>query len=181
LSHGDVRRRRARAEAPTGMSRRRSIDDRTRLFAFFTQEVEAYIDVYRSKDEDGVLKALCHALFWACALDEWLKRRHPSSHEGFVKSDPDGEVMKGLRYARNRVVHQFQQLLYLGSGPSFPIRLPVVFFEYKWKPSARLPPPDLKYPQADLRAAYDARLARKAARHTLSQVRQFFGRARDAF
>ncbi len=53
---------------------------------------------------------------------------------------PEAAVMSGVRFARNRVHHQWADALLLVDGIPFPIPFPIPFFGWKWRPADKLPP-----------------------------------------
>ncbi len=54
---------------------------------------------------DAAFGPLGEALFWLCALDQLLTDVDGSSYEDLRTADPDGRLVPGLRFARNRVAH----------------------------------------------------------------------------
>jgi hypothetical protein len=166
--------------APPGAPSTTEEPDCCRLYAFFTQEWDAYHAMHENQDKDGVLKVLCQALFWLATLDEWLGKHRGAPYRSFRKSDAEHEIMSGLRYARNRAIHQFQELLYLdvASGAEPPMRLPLSPWEYRWKEAKDLPAPDKKHDDPEQREAYEGALAARSARVTLGKAREFFLRAK---
>ncbi len=79
------------------------------------------------RDAEDAYHALFECLAWAASIDERL---------GFPKDSPE---LRGLRFARHRVHHQWADALVLAEGARFPITFPAVFFEYEWRPLEELP------------------------------------------
>lgn len=53
------------------------------------------------------------------------------------------EIVQGVRFARNRVHHQWSDALKLDEvGFTFPMTLPLVFFEWCWRAVDDLPEPE---------------------------------------
>ena len=73
--------------------------------------------------------------------------------------------MRGLRFARNRVHHQYADALWLDRrGMVLPTTLPTQFFEWRWRED--LPPGK----DNRNREAYEAHLGGQPARFTLDVV-----------
>lgn len=108
--------------------------------------------------------SLGETLTWIIALDEMLEDADVQ-YKARRNADPDGRVLRGLRFARNHAVHGavvaalfhggaglgLMQLgnAGLGQGPS-----------YRWRPSAELPP--LAQPQPLLKEVYDLHIGGRA-------------------
>tara|TARA_R110001606_G_scaffold83958_6_gene191454 strand:- start:11565 stop:12050 length:486 start_codon:yes stop_codon:yes gene_type:complete len=151
-----------------------------RLNNFFNEEVDDYLMNTRFNDNPEVtLKSVGHAILWACALDEFYKKKYPN-YESLRKSDLKFEVVAGIRYARNRAVHQFTQLLYITEGAELPALLPMPFFEIRWKEVADLPVPDKGYENRELAAFYRKHLENKPVRHAFDDLREYFERMKSA-
>jgi hypothetical protein len=90
------------------------------------------------------------------------------------------DTVQGLRYARNRVHHQWAEALDPRDVP-FPrvaqavgrgsrIITPPTVLAWFWKPIDRLPPPPKERPDKRGQAAYKAHLAGKPARDALDHL-----------
>jgi hypothetical protein len=111
------------------------------------------------KDSEDAFHALFECLAWAVSLDERL---------GF----PDQPELRGLRFVRNRVHHQWADALWLDErGESFPLRIPPVYYEWRWREVEDLPS---GRPSPDDEAAYRQHLAGNAARFTLGMIGGYF-------
>src|SRR5262249_21383556 len=97
-------------------------------------------------------------------------------YQAFQRKEGAEALLRGIRWARNRVAHQFNELLYIAGGATMPLEIPPVFFEYKWKPSTLIPPPD-KTRHNTGKADYDALLAGGPARFAVRKLGAFFARA----
>jgi hypothetical protein len=150
--------------------------ERQRLQSFLDEEVQRYLDEIRHQThESPALKNVCHVVLWACALDEFLERSL-SSYTRLRDTHADGGYLKGMRFARNRALHQFPNLIDLFGGGAFPLLFPQPFFEYYWKPVHQLPPPDPKHAKknAKLERFYAKYLAQQPVRFTFAGVQNFF-------
>lgn len=108
------------------------------------------------KDPAEAFVPLFESLSWAASIDERL---------GY----PDVPELRGLRFARHRVHHQYADALWLDdSGAELPTTLPFTFLEWRWR--AKLPP---GRPSRD-EEAYRAHLSGRPARRTLDSVSEYF-------
>jgi hypothetical protein len=122
------------------------------LVAGFLAARERFETARLGRDPVRPFHPLFEALAWAVTLDERL---------GY----PDDPQLRGLRYARNAVHHQWADALELDdSGAAFPITFPMVFFEWRW--TRELPPPKQKRDEP----FYREHLAGHPARHALGAV-----------
>ncbi len=107
--------------------------------------------------------ALFESLAWTYTVDDFLYER-----DGAFAQLPE---LRGLRFARNRVHHQWADALWLDpKGATFPLEFPIAFFEWRWRdtrdlPTGRASPDEFVYKQ---------QLARTPARHSLNAVLHFF-------
>jgi hypothetical protein len=94
----------------------------------FVQAYARFEEVAKQQDPEDAFHALFEVLSWAACVDERLN---------FPNDSPE---LRGLRFARNRVHHQWANALWLDqSGLSFPITFPMVFFEWRWRLAVELP------------------------------------------
>ncbi len=126
------------------------------LVAGFRQ-ARARFDVAKlQRDPVPAFHALFEALAWAVSVDERL---------GY----PDHAELRGLRYVRHAIHHQWADALELyDGGAEFPVTFPLVFFEWRWRPD--VPPPRNRKDES----SYVDYLAGRAARRTLEAVAAFF-------
>ena len=154
-------------------------NERALLERFFEEEFQLFEAARHTPDSDAGLKSVCHAIIWACCLDEFHVKQTPN-YATWLLQQTEARALSGLRFARNRAIHQFTPLLQVTGGASFPLRLPSAFFEIKWRPRATLPPPDPKHALgkkfAVQAADYDTLLANSPVRLTLGAVAALFPR-----
>jgi hypothetical protein len=156
-----------------------SFDALTSLECFFLSQLIGYANASRENQKGVALMHLSHAVFWTRALDERFEKDLASGYDTFRKSHKLGPIIRGIRYARNRVVHQFPELFYVTDGSAaFPLEMPAMFFEYRWRPRASLPAPDPNYPDHDGASAYEQHLENHPVRHALRAADHFFMEAR---
>ncbi len=107
------------------------------------------------RDAEDAYHALFECLAWAASIDERL---------GYPTESPE---LRGLRFARHRVHHQWADALVLTEGARFPITFPTAFFEYEWRPIDDLP---AGRPGDPDEAFYRSHLAGVPARTTLGMA-----------
>ena len=114
-------------------------------------------------------------LFEALDLAASLIERIPDS--GLTRT------MRAVRYARNRVHHQWALALrgrdvpqpgVLRAGSGSRLMPPTVVFDWFWKPFKELPPPGKKWPDWKGRAAYVDLLEGEPVRVVLEEIEQTF-------
>lgn len=152
--------------------------ERARLERFLTEELDLHDAETRFADhEEDALKAVCHALLWICSLDEFHRKAAGTSYEEARDADECGRYVRALRYARNRALHQFPQLLSVTDGGArLPALLPAPFFEIEWKRLAELPPPDPGRKDPIGERLYEELLADNPVRFAFDAVRDWFRR-----
>lgn len=122
-------------------------------------------------------QALFEALNWAVALDDHLRQHwapggKPLDWAWRCRID-DGQHVSAVRFARNRVHHQWADTLLLcQGGVAAPFEFPLVTHEGKWRPSADLPCGDDNHGIDD----YDRHLADNPARFTIRRIDRVYRR-----
>ena len=150
--------------------------------------IEWFIDGYREalarfraaserndRSPEEIFKPLFEALNWAASAEEGLRVR--------MGEDTSGAPVRGLRFARNRVHHQWVDAIQVKEIPveasAGPLTISGLTFDWFWKPVTNLPAADRK--DADGEAAYVSHLAERPVRETLFAVEAFFAaRTREA-
>ena len=148
---------------------------RDRLESAYLEEVTNYISSTRLEHhEEQALKAVGQSLLWSCALIEFY-RKGISDYNIYLQSHPSRDLVKGIIYSRNRVLHQFIQLVFItDDGAAFPIILPAPFFEIRWKPLKALPLPDKGFEDVKRAKCYEDNLENIPIRFTFEKLTQFF-------
>jgi hypothetical protein len=158
----------------------------------FVQAYERFQAGQAAGDAEATFRALFEALNWAHAIDDlialtWSPR---GKVEGYAwRSDPAlggglvlAHVMDGLRYARNRVHHQWADAVTERAGAALPFTLPRVLMTWVWRPVDELPTPPKGREDERGRAAYVKALAgcdAEAALVTMSEAFEFVGSLLD--
>ncbi|TMQ13292.1 MAG: hypothetical protein E6J91_18720 [Deltaproteobacteria bacterium] len=141
---------------------------RVDLERWFDEEVSAFRTACSGGAEP--FKHLCQALGWAYALDEFFKDSD-ASYEGKRDADTDGAILRGLRFARNRVFHQaLQPIRHQGTGFPFPLSSPFGSW-FTWKPASQL---TAGRPDPRGKQIYETRMQNKDVNPTLDATRAWF-------
>ena len=161
----------------------------TAMFEGFARAIERFNLAAKKRDAIQAFVAIFETLNWAVALDErtckdWHPKGKPLSwawREEVIGAD----IMRGVRFARNSVHHQWSDALELDeTGLALPTTLPAEFFELRWCPLDKLParPPargkNAQLRQAEDEAAYQLQLQGEAARLTVQQLANVFNHLR---
>ncbi len=179
---------RARRDAASGSGRK--VHEQVQPYSENIQTFAAMFDGYaaatgrfheaaKTRDATAAFIPLFEALNWAVALDDraakhWTPAGKPL---GFAWREwvRDAEVMRGVRFVRNSVHHQWSDALVLDEGGmSFPMTFPVVFFEWRWRPADGLPAPEKGRRDEGGEEDYRAMLEGEPARTTLETLANAF-------
>lgn len=150
------------------------------LLAGYDAAVSRFTTAALGRDATATFHPLFEALNWAVALDDqarqhWAPEGVPLDWAWRTRV-PGGDVVDAVRWARNRVHHQWADSLALSEGVSAPLVAPVVAHEWRWRQLADLPDADLPKGKVAAAAAgaaeghYRDLLADRPARHTLSEL-----------
>jgi hypothetical protein len=102
--------------------------DRAWFFRGFLSAVDRFHAAALGTDPEDAFHALFEALAWVSSIDERLG----------LPQDP--AALRGLRFVRHRVHHQWAHTLWLDTrGAQLPVRLPFAFFEWRWREVDELP------------------------------------------
>lgn len=138
------------------------------LLAGFDAACDRFHAVIHSQDSKVMYQPLFEALNWIVALDdrlqvEWTKAGEPLP-EPWSQWFHRGENILGIRFARNRIHHQWANAI--GAVSSGRDLLPPGEFEWRWFPSNLLPTG-----RSDTyKEEYDGYLAGERVRFTLRDV-----------
>lgn len=132
---------------------------------------------------EEVFVPLLEALWWTVSVDDGFESLAANSHgyrpnrgdyRNSRDSDADGQVLRALRYARDRCGHQ-RALVAGVKLPTLPMTLPAVLGPvFCWRPSADLPAPDPRFNSPALQGEYDRLLAGRPAAAALGSARRWF-------
>ncbi len=151
------------------------------------QAFERWQTAQAEGDAQRAFFALFEALDWTHAVDDYVARVWRP--DGAVEEDPWWEwrrhrslgvgdelsnIMQGLRYARNRVHHQWADALVTTDGLMFPVVFPVRFRSWVWRSAEDLPTPSNEAKEAAGRKAYSTALAGRPAHETLTTIAETF-------
>lgn len=154
---------------------------KTRLEQYMLEEMNEYMNSIRlESNKVKALKVVGQTLLWVCALDEFYSKNF-QEYEDFRRNDESSSIIKGLRYARNRALHQFTQLLFITEGAVFPAKLPMPFFEIRWRIASDLPEPDQGHRNETLEQCYIDSLQNQCVRFTFDSLKLYFKRVSNTF
>jgi hypothetical protein len=123
------------------------------------------------RDNDFVFIGYVETIVWACALDDLLTKMDPD-YEERRNADPGGQVLRGMRWARNQGVHQLLALHRDGGGLAFPATFPATFpYQPVWLDRTATAPKAKRQPANE--QAYDQFVAGKSVAETLDGVQSF--------
>jgi hypothetical protein len=123
-----------------------------------------------SSSPEEVFVPLSEALWWTVSIDEGFEdladgghgyRPSVSDYQTARNADPSGQVLRAVRYVRNKCGHQRAiAVVVVPFGIGGPIVRPISGGGYlRWRSSSDLPLSDPRHEKAALRAAYDTLLA----------------------
>jgi hypothetical protein len=134
---------------------------------------------------------LCEALWWTVTVDDGFEdlsdgglghRPSAGDYRSARNADPSGQVLRALRYARDRCGHHRAfAVVPVPFGVGGPVVRPVAGggFLY-WCPSVDLPQPDPKFGQPKMRAEYDRLLAGRFPAEAIDSAADWFAREQTA-
>jgi hypothetical protein len=149
------------------------------LLRGYRQAVARFNRAAQTKAPEPALIALFEALNWAVALDQRIGRHWAPDGQSLGRTWHDspsvlnGKLIEAIRFARNSTHHDWSDVVRLDQGFSFPLQLPLVFFEWRWRDVTELP---ARARDARQREAYAAHLAGEPARNTLMALLESFTR-----
>lgn len=116
-------------------------------------------------DARALFSATAESLMWVVMLDDWYRRDHFHAYE---QLRPEMHtLLAGLRWARNRSLHQFAVLT------GFTRRPPALSHIHPgWQHRSVLPPSDVRFDRGNVQ--YDARVAGRTLLEPLDEVYQWF-------
>lgn len=124
-------------------------------------------------DVDGVGIAAVDFVNWACAVDERLRKTATDDYEKRRDQDPKGRVLPGLRFVRDRHMHQVVVSTDVDRRSFFDPPPGAIFYISAgiiWRAAAELPVPDKGYDHADRRQAYVDHMEGKTVWGSLQQA-----------
>jgi hypothetical protein len=146
------------------------------LLRGYANAFERFSTAASERDEVATFVPLFEALNWAVALDERCARHWAPEGEplGFAWRErvTGAEVMRGVRWVRNGVQHQWSEALVVVEGRQYPKRYPVVYHEWVWRRAGELP--DLGRQDASGEATYGEHLQDRPAEVTLGTLGSVF-------
>lgn len=148
----------------------------TAMFEGFAQAVQRFEAAANHGGPTETFVALFEALNWAVALDDraakhWTPEGEPLGWE-WRERVHGAEIMRGVRFARNHVHHQWSDALEATSGAQLPRALPFPLGEWRWRSASELPA--LSHRDREGEALYEDQMQGQPARITLQQIASVF-------
>ncbi len=142
----------------------------------YEQACQRFYDAMNGTSRDNTFMPLFEALSWAVSLDDRLqniwKEAPPRTSKWWSDGFAHGDTVKGVRFARNRVHHQWADALWLSHGAELPRQIPFSLTEWRWRtdlPSGR---------SNEFLAEYQDNVAACPVRVTLGDLSQCFSDTR---
>ena len=151
------------------------------IFDFFTYEYDAFMKYERMEDDAMVaLKRAVQIILWASILHEIVQK--DKSLFATLNAE-EKEYLSGLRWVRNRALHQIPYLLKIEPGAQMPIELPSPFFEFIWRSPHEILPPDDKHSKAqkEHERSYKALYENTPVRFTMKNIYNIFHKITDKY
>jgi hypothetical protein len=147
------------------------------MFVGYERALDRFRSAADGNDDVSTFTSVFEVLNWSVALEDRIRKHW--APEGapldwaWRERAPGGEVMGGIRFARNSVHHDWSDALEPPRGLTFPMTFPITFADWQWRPADDLPPPG-KPPRQDDRDVYVARVEGRSVRTTLDQLSNTF-------
>ncbi|MFD9538085.1 hypothetical protein [Streptomyces sp. NPDC060010] len=119
------------------------------------------------------------AVYWGRALDEQLM--DADSAYTTARGCPEGDVMRGLKWIRNRAAHALPLTVRKSGGLSLPPRVPLTIepVTVLWLQADQLPPEPPDRIDRKGRAAYNRTFADRPVTEPLEEIAQWFANERS--
>jgi hypothetical protein len=132
---------------------------------------------------EDVFIPLSEALWWAVIADDGFEdlagigtgyRPNLGDYKTSRSKDPHGQVLNGMRYARDRCGHQ-RALVAAEDDLTLPFTGPIMMGKFfRWRRSDQLPPADPRFRSKQLQPEYDRLLAGRLASESLEAATKWF-------
>ncbi len=144
------------------------------LLVGFKQAHQRFQVAKNEEDNRQMFITLFEALNWTTTIDDRLSVRNRNWQDQF---GTDGDIVRAIRFARNRVHHQWADILYMRPGVTIPVQIPTPLFDWVWIEATKLPPADKRFPDPLGEKLYKKFLENKPARHLLLEMESLFDQA----
>ncbi len=149
------------------------------MFEGYTSAMGRFQGAVKQRDATAAFIPLFDALNWAVALDERAAKHWTPAGEplrwGWRGKVRGAEIMRGVRFVRNSVHHDWSDALERDEGGmTFPLTFPAVFFEWRWRATGALPEPRKQRKDDAGEAVYREMLEGRPARVTLEALAEVF-------
>ncbi|WP_392668624.1 hypothetical protein [Streptomyces sp. LN785] len=143
------------------------------LSAFHDAKSRLHQGLADHHDPGLALISAMEAAYWANALDLRMRADDPS----YLQLAGDGpELMRALRFVRNRAAHQLPLVVQATGGIQLPLTLPFTLLPVviRWVDAASLPPADRGHQDKKGEACYVARIQGEAVQDVVEDVGRWF-------
>lgn len=124
----------------------------------------------------AILIPVMEALWWARSVDEEFLKEYGPAYTSSRQANPNGRLMDGIRYARNRGGHQ-RAVAVVNRGWTLPLRLPFVIGTHpRWRRAEELPSADNPHHESG-KDVYQNSMAGDPVAITLRHVNEWFTEA----
>ena len=147
------------------------------LFGGLDGALERLLIARNRQNVGEIFVAVFEVLNWVYSIDDRLRK---DRGERWYKKVRNGSIVRAVRFARNRVQHQWADAFIRTGGAEFPIQFPSAFHEWRWKERAELPTPPPTMPDKQGASAYDSGLAGQSVRLTIELATRVLREAQDA-
>lgn len=149
------------------------------LLAGYRGAAQRFHGARLARDATATFHPLFEALNWAVALDDQVRARWSPTGElldwRWRDKVDEGRYVRAVRFARNRIHHQWADALELTHGAVLPTTLPSAFHEWRWRDSMLLPVGASGRDQD----VYDELFANQPARYALDALDRTYSRVAD--
>lgn len=148
------------------------------LLAGYSQAYRRFGAARHEQEDMSAYWALFECLNWAVAIDDavaaWWAPEGTVLGYDWRDRIAAAEAMAGVRYARNRVHHQWADALREVHDRTYPKTYPARYFDFVWRERNELPPPPSSKPDERGAEIYDRLLAGESVDATLRTLHDVF-------
>lgn len=142
------------------------------LLSGFKEAYKRTRDTKNEKDPEKLFHCLFETLNWIVAIDDRLRSdKHDDSwFDQYRINGDEGNFIRALRFARNRVHHQWADIVFNTPGGQLPMQLPAALHEWRWEKLSNLPPALPHFADYEGKLLYLLLLEDQPARMALQKV-----------
>jgi len=142
------------------------------LLEGFKQAHQRFRVAKNDDDSRQMFFTLFESLNWIASIDDRLRDKNPSWQDQFGKK---GQIIRALRFVRDRVHHQWADAVYIRPGVSVPVEIPTRLSDWVWIEASQLPVPlEEHFRNPHGKKLYQQLLEDRAVRYSLSEAEAVF-------